>query len=485
MGAFISTDTRNPSRILGIRCFKCMRQRLGLLLGTLMLSVGGLAFPVLVLAQPSAQPIATARSASDTLQLSLNDALTRADRESFPVRAAEANTRAAHARKRQSLATFFPALTAAEEAATTTDPLNAFGFKLRQEDVTQADFAPSSLNDPDRIHNFTTRLEVEQPILNLDGLFQRRAASHAVRASQEQVERTRAVVAFRVKQSYYGLVLATGRLGVIDTALSAARRNASRAQDLYDEGIINRADFLAARVRVSELESQRADARSRRGSAADRLRVLLGLEASTPVALTDGLERERLAADTLTAADANRRRSDIAALRHRADAAQARVRARWTAFLPRVNGRAAYTWNDDVAFGTGAEGYTVGASLSWSLFDGFRQIGRAQEAEADVQRAEIALQQQSAQNAADISAAQRELVAARQRIRQATTAVEQAEESLRIRADRYAEGLAQTADLLRAEATLARSRLRRLQALYEHNVTIYRLELLTERSLTR
>jgi len=63
--------------------------------------------------------------------------------------------------------------------------------------------------------------------------------------------------------------------------------------------------------------------------------------------------------------------------------------------------------------------------------------------------------------------------------------VEQAEESLRIRADRYAEGLAQTADLLRAEATLARSRLRRLQALYEHNVTIYRLELLTERSLTR
>jgi len=427
----------------------------------------------------------TSPAVADTLSLSLEEALQRVRTESFSVRTAEAEQRAARARKQQSMAVFLPRVTAAEEAATTTDPLNAFGFKLRQEAVTQAAFAPGTLNDPERTDNFTTRIQVEQPLLNLDGFFERRAASRAVRAARERTKRTREVMAFQVKKAYFGLILAREQLDVIDAALAAARKNARQAENLFQEGLITRADVLAARVRVLDLESRRAEAASRRSTAADQLRFLLGIDIPVPIHATDALTQEAPPQDTLTAAAANRRRSDMQALRHRADAARQQVRARWTAFVPRLNARGTYAWIDDTAFGTDAAGYTVGASLTWSLFDGFRQIGRAHQAEAELRRAEIALERQALKNEVEITEAQRDLAATRQRIRQTEAAVEQAEESLRIRSDRYAEGLERTSDLLQAEATLAERRRARLQALYRHNITLYRLELLTERTLTR
>jgi outer membrane protein TolC len=432
-------------------------------------------------AQPA--PDAPTRSA-DTLRLSLNEALERARSESFSVRNAQSQERAARAQKRQSLAVFLPQVTAAEDAATTTDPLNAFGFKLRQETVTQADFAPSSLNDPERIDNFTTRVQVDQPLVNLDGWFERRAATSAARAAAKQTNRTQHAVAFRVKKGYYGLVLARERLSVITTALEAARENARQAEALFDQGVITKADLLAARVRVLDLESQQTEATSRQQTASDQLRFLLGMSDRTHIRATDSLVQESAAVGDVTAESVNQRRSDMQALRLRADAAQEQVRAGWMAFVPKLNARGTYAWNDDTLFGTDATGYTVGASLTWNLFQGFKQVGRAQEAEADLQRAEIALEQQALQNQVEIAEAKRTLDASRQRLQQSRAAVEQAEESLRIRSDRYGEGLERTSDLLQAEATLAERRLAYLQALYQHNLTLYRLELLSEQRLS-
>ena len=420
-----------------------------------------------------------------TLRLSLTEAIATARKQSFPVRSADAESRRVRARKRQTLGVFLPRLTASEEGATTTDPLNVFGFQLLQESVTQADFAPSQLNDPERLTNFTTKVEVEQPLVNLDGIFQRRAAADAVRAASWAERRTDAVVAFRVKKAYFGLVLAQRRLGVLDSALTAARANQRQAEALFDEGIINRADVLAARVRVSELESQRTQTSARRRTAADRLRFLLGMPEVADVQPTDSLTRERVRLDTVRVARINQSRSDMQALRSRAEAAEDQVRAAWMAFVPSLNARGSYSWNDDDVFGSQGQGYTVGAALTWNLFSGLQQIGGAQEAEAKLQQSRIEIEQQALQNQVDVAEALRDLRAARQQIDQAETAVDQADESLRIRSDRFAEGLARTTDVLQAEATLAERRLAYLQALYEHNLAVYRLELLTERNLTR
>ncbi len=446
--------------------------------------VGGTLLTGLLLPPSAASAQSVAPDTTRTLELSLNEAVTTALDESFPVRSAEAEAKRARARKRQTLGVFLPRITASEEVAATTDPVNAFSFKLKQERFTQSDFQVGALNDPDRIDHFSTKAQVEQPILNLDGLFQRRAASDAARAASFAEERTDEVVTFRVKKGYYGLVLAERRLGVIDSALTAARENRRQAEALFDQGIINRADVLAARVRVSELESRRTRAVADRRTAADRLRFLLGVSEAVDVQPTDSLELERALIDTVSVAQINQTRSDMRAVRSRADAAEEQVRAEWMAFVPTLNARGSYGWYDDQAFGSAGQSYTVGAALTWDLFSGFQQIGGVQEAEARLQQSRIQVEQKSLQNQVDVAEALRDLRASRQQIDQAETAVDQAEESLRIRADRFAEGLARTTDVLQAEATLAERRLAYLQALYDHNLAVYRLELLTERDLT-
>ena len=418
---------------------------------------------------------------STVIHLSVDEALDRARNENFSVRSSEAAQRAARARKRQSLGVFLPQLTLSEQGFASTDPVNAFGFKLQQERFTQQDFAVDALNTPDRVDHFATQIEVRQPILNLDGLFERRAASDAARAASEQSEWTRSMVTFQVKKGYYGLLLAERRVAVIDSALDAARANRDQAQALYEEGIINRADQLAAEVRVSDLESRRTEAVAARRTAADRLRFLIGIEEDVEITPTDSLALEEATVDPISVRTVNRQRSDMQALRFQADAAREKVRSRWLAFVPTLNAQGTTGWYDDSPFGTRGQSWTAGVSLSWSLFEGYQQIGQAQQAEAELQRAEIALQQKSLQNEVEIKSARRDLEAARERIDQARQAVEQAEESLRIRSDRYGQGMARTTDLLQAEATLAKRRLAYLKALYDHNVAVYRLEMLTER----
>jgi hypothetical protein len=47
---------------------------------------------------------------------------------------------------------------------------------LNQATITASDFNPEILNNPDRTTNFATKIEVLQPIINVDGLYGRQAA---------------------------------------------------------------------------------------------------------------------------------------------------------------------------------------------------------------------------------------------------------------------------------------------------------------------
>ncbi|MER2999149.1 TolC family protein [Pontibacter populi] len=77
---------------------------------------------------------------------------------------------------RQTNAVFLPNITLSHTGYTTTNPLMAFGSKLNQEIISPLDFDPNALNNPERVTNFATKVAVEQPLLNLDGIYQRKAA---------------------------------------------------------------------------------------------------------------------------------------------------------------------------------------------------------------------------------------------------------------------------------------------------------------------
>lgn len=428
---------------------------------------------------------AVAQDAPAPQRLSLDEALDRATTMNADVLSARAGVSEARAGRLRTNAAFLPSLTLSETGVTTNDPLNAFGFKLKQETVGQRDFAPEILNDPDRISNFTTAIELRQPVFNPDGLYRRKAAGYQVRAADAGLDRTQTAIQLQVKQTYFRLETARRRVAVLDSALTTARVNRDRIQDLFDQGLVDRADLLGGEVRILQLESGLEQARADEQSTADRLAWLMGMDEPTEFELTTPLDRLSVDLTGLDPAAAVSGRSDVRALALRADAAKSELRSRKSTFLPRLNVFGGYELNDETILGSSGDSWQAGFSLSWTIFSGLDQAGAVRQAAAGLDRAEIEVRDARMQGAMEIRTELRNLEAARKRLDQTALSVEQAAEAFRIRSDRFAQGLVRTTDLLQAEVTLAEQRLALLNALYEHNLIIYRLEYLTEQPLQR
>ncbi|MFY8010312.1 MAG: TolC family protein, partial [Flavobacterium sp.] len=112
----------------------------------------------------------------DTLTVSKSDLKQKLAEKNLQLQIARKNYQSAKADYQQSNALFLPNITASYTGMATTNPLMAFGSKLNQEILTQADFNPALLNDPKTTQNFATKIEIQQPLVNLDGIFGRQAA---------------------------------------------------------------------------------------------------------------------------------------------------------------------------------------------------------------------------------------------------------------------------------------------------------------------
>ncbi|HMV33437.1 MAG TPA: hypothetical protein PKA50_15065, partial [Gemmatimonadales bacterium] len=111
--------------------------------------------------------------------LTLGEALARADTAGYANRIAAGATQA---RAGDALAPYrgiLPSVRLEAAYLRTTDPLNSFGFLLRQRAVTPAAFNPATLNDPAAIGNLMTGVVVEQPLFNADAWLGRSAARAA------------------------------------------------------------------------------------------------------------------------------------------------------------------------------------------------------------------------------------------------------------------------------------------------------------------
>ena len=76
---------------------------------------------------------------------------------------AASDEKIAAARYKETQAIFLPQAGLSYTAMATSNPLNAFGFKLQQRSIAQADFNPDLLNHPNGTPDFAARIDVQQP----------------------------------------------------------------------------------------------------------------------------------------------------------------------------------------------------------------------------------------------------------------------------------------------------------------------------------
>ena len=415
----------------------------------------------------------------DTLTISKSEIGQKGNDKNLQLQITNQAFKSAKADYRQSNALFLPSITASHTAISTTNPLMAFGSKLNQEVLTASDFNPALLNDPAATQNYATKIEVLQPLINVDGLYGRQAAKSKMEAFQLQTERTGEYLALEVNKSFMQLQLAYKAVKVLEKANATADANLKLITNYFNQGILQKTDVLSVQVRVNEIKNQLQYAKSNVRNASDYLAFLLNEDNTNKVYKPlEELDNTISISSNNTTLSGNRK--DILAMDKSSEAYAKMYQSSKMNFLPTLNAFGSYEMYDDTLFGTNAQGYLVGAQLSWKVFDGYKSIGKMEKAKAEYQKAEVENQQYKSQSQLELNKTNRQLKDAENKVNLEKLALEQSQEAYRIRSNRFTQGLEKTTDLLQAETQMFQKELQLLQAVFEYDFTQEYLQFLSK-----
>lgn len=403
-------------------------------------------------------------------RLTLTEALRRADTHAYANRTATATADAQRAQALGAWKGVLPGVRAEAGALRTTDPMNAFGFALKQRAVSMASFSPATLNDPAAISNYSSGLVLEQPLVNADAWMGFRAAQSAASAAASGARWTATGVRADVVQAFYGAVLATEMARTMAAAERSAREHVRSAELATANGFVTKSDALLARVRAGDITAQHLDAESRARLARQQLALLLGVPNDTAFTLPDSLPAPAAVEARVAQPGTPGARDDVQAAELARKAASLDVRRAEGSWLPRVNGFVRYDWNSPARIGAGTPSWTVGAMASWSLFGGGGELADVRGASARLRGAQAQAEAATASAALERRSADEAIAVALARSAIADTAVTQSAEALRIVRKKYDGGIATVSELLDASAAETQSRLMRSDARFRYLV---------------
>lgn len=122
------------------------------------------------------------------------------------------------------------------------------------------------------------------------------------------------------------------------------------------------------------------------------------------------------------------------------------------------------------------DGYSIGAQLSWRLFDGGAARARASQSDRDIQIDEFEFENARNTIRVQVEEAYYTLLANQANIDTANIAVEEAREALRLAGLRFEAGVGTQLDVLTATSELTQAEGNRLRAILDYNRALARLE---------
>jgi len=422
--------------------------------------------------------IVSAASAQDsTTHLSLNEAITATLNNNKAVQLAKLDENIAASNYKQTEAMYLPQVGFSYTAMSTNNPLNAFGFKLQQKSITQNDFNPELLNSPGATGHFTTKLEVLQPLINMDLLYKRKAAAKQTELYQYKTQRTKEYLTFEVQKAYLQLQFAYDAVKVLEEALQTSKSVYTFTDNHFKQGLIQKSDVLNVQVQVTTVETNLAKANSNIRNASDYLSLLMGQGDGIIYIVDNAVQTENSFTNTVTKIAALR--SDFVAMQKAIEASDLMIQSNKMSYYPKLNAFGSYQFNDNRMLGFGANAYLAGVQLSWDIFKGNRTKNAITTQTLERNKLSEQLTQQKEQSQLELNKAYRDLADAQFDIKQQKLSIEQATEALQILQNRFQQGLVNTTDVLQASTQLSQQKFALTQAVFTTNVTKAYLQLLT------
>jgi len=411
-----------------------------------------------------------------TKYISLPDAITATLNNNKAIHLAKLDENIAASNYKETEAIYLPQIGFSYTAISTNNPLNAFGFKLQQRSITQNDFNPDLLNHPSGTTDFTTKLEVQQPLINMELLYKRKAAAKQTKLYQYKTQHTKEYLTFEVQKAYLQLQLGYDAIKVLEEALQTTKSVYTFTDNHFKQGLIQKSDVLNAQVHITTVESNLAKAKSNIRNVSDYLSLLMG-QGDGIIYKVDTTLITEIINDTTTKIAASR--SDFLAMQKAIEASDLMIKATKMSWLPKLNTFGSYQLNDRRMLGFGANAYIAGIQIKWDIFKGNSTKNSIATQTLERNKLSEQLIQQKDQSQLELNKAYRDLSDAQFDIDQQKLSIHQASEALVILQNRYQQGLVNTTDVLQATTQLSQQKFALAQAIFTSNVTKAYLQLLT------
>lgn len=400
------------------------------------------------------------QNASGTLQLSLQDAITRGLRTNLgPVTSSQA-IRQAQGQRYVAFSALMPNISG--RIAETVQRLNlaAFGFSFPG--------GPSVIGP---FSYFDARAVGAMNIFDLTSIRNFRASQENIRSAEYNLQDARDVVALVVTGAYLQTIAAAARVDAAQAQVNAAQAIFQQAVDRHRAGVVARIDELRAQVQL-QVEQQRLTA-SRADAARQKLSLarVIGLAPGQDFVLSDTVPFVPLEAITVEQAinNAMQHRADLQTAQSQVRAAELARKAATAEYFPSLGLTADYGFLGKRPSDTAAT-YSVVGGLRIPIFQGGRIRGEILQADAALQQRRAELEDLKGRvdfevrtSFLDVQSAADQLTVARSNVGLATETLQQAQ-------DRFRAGVADTVEVVQAQERLATANEDYISSLYSHNV---------------
>ena len=301
-----------------------------------------------------------------------------------------------------------------------------------------------------------------------------------------QYQTTVADALLAVRLAYYDVLLAADQIEVNEASVKLLTRELEDQRRRYEAGTVPRFNVLRAEVELSNERPKLIQAKNAHRIAKNNLVNQLGYHVpaavweDVPLQLTDKLDAEPYKVELAVAiAKALQNRSELGALQ-KAEALRGEgVVTAQAGGRPSVQLFAGYggrntAFNNDLS--QVVEGFSGGAQVSWSLFDGNLTRGKVDQARALHQGAKVDLDNQTRRIELEVRTGFSNFIEANEILESQKKVQEEAEESLRLAIARSEAGSGTQLDVLNAQTALTQARSTQVQALHDYDAARAKLE---------
>lgn len=410
-------------------------------------------------------------------ELSMEQAVATALANSPSIRAADEHAKAAAARSDQAKGHRWFSLDLSEIYSYTNNPAEVFAFKLNQGRFDFGEFTMTDPNDPDWLSTWITSLEMTVPIYTGGQLGNRIAqADHMASAEELHLAHTKKKVAFDTITAYTNLAKAREQVDLVTKSRATTAEHVSLAESYAEQGVILDAEVLKAKVFLAQMDEMLAQATNGARLAEAALNFEMGTDQNIPrqiAPLPPPPPAPGDLDDWVNAAIEQRRDLQAARLELEAGRLEEKTTKPW--YLPEVAARGKYELYDDAIFGSNGQSGSIMAFARFNLFQGGSDSASREAAhheaaagEADIRRFEEGVRLQVQQSWHNLNTS-------KARYQTANDSLAAAREALRVRENRFKQGLDKMIDLLDAETALREAELRELVARYDLSLSTYEL----------